>query len=251
MRRIALVFALVLVALVIASRYAPARLIGTFLSSTPLQLSGYTDSLWQGRAARSQVLTPAGPFQLGALTWELRAWPLLTGTVAMHVTSDWGRQRGEAQLRARGDALEIDALDASFDASLIKQALPIALGGRIELLFPSLVFDGQNLVGADGRALWRKATWMSASGRQALGDYALTVQTSEIGNIELIVETLTGALQVAGEGQLNEGRYDLSLRIESPESPMDPNLQQALSLIATPTENGYLLRLSGDLIVTP
>lgn len=251
MRRALPIVILLLLILVLALGFIPARFAAVLTASTPLQLSGYADTIWDGRAARARLQTAAGLFQLGAVDWRLRALPLLTGALAADVKTEWGAQRIEARLHKRGNIVHLQELDASFDAALIKQALPVAIEGRIELLFPTLSIDEDRVTEAEGSAVWRNAAWTSSSGRQNLGDFVLRANTPQPGVIDLRVESLSGNLNIEGEGQLLEDRYTLELLISSPGLSMNSDLQQALALIATPTENGYLLRLDGELVAKP
>ena len=94
--------------------------------------------------------------------------------------------------------------------------------------------------------MWRDAAWQSPRGARPLGSYVVELTTPADGEVAGTVSTLTGPIEVSGGAQLRDGRYAVDARI-GPAAAMDPELQRALSLIAAPEENGYLLRLDGAL----
>jgi hypothetical protein len=65
--------------------------------------------------------------------------------------------------------------------------------------------------------------------------------------IQANIDTLSGPVVATGAVTLNQRRYAIDLFIESSGQELDAELAQALSLIASPEENGYRLRLDGEL----
>lgn len=235
-----------LCALLLAIATAPARLLPRVLDSDQVMLSGLDGSLWSGRAARSTVMLPAGALHLGELRWRLHPLSLLTAAPRVSLQSRWGAQRVSVDLRRRGTTLTLRDLDASVDARLARQLLPVALRGRVSAQFEELVLEGQDLRRADGRLVWQEAAWNSGAGISALGSYAAIVESSADGELAATVQTLAGPVRVNGTVSLSGDQYRIDARIES-DGPMQPELQRALSLVAVPQETGYLLRLNGDL----
>ena len=132
------------------------------------------------------------------------------------------------------------------DARLARQLAPLELRGRVEADLARVQIEGQRVVHAEGRALWRDAAWQSPGGLRPLGTYVADLESPAPGEIDAVVDTLSGPVQAVGTVLLFGNRYAIDARI-GPASTMDSELRHALSLIAVAEENGYLLRLDGAL----
>jgi general secretion pathway protein N len=229
---------------------APARLIPRLPGTENLVLAGLSGSLWQGEAARAVLLTTAGPVHLGRLRWRLHPLSLITLAPRLQVGSDWGAQRFQGQLRLRGTTLQLRQVDASLDAALARQLLPVGLRGRLSLQLEALDWNGSRLTEAAGSLVWQQAAWESRGALKALGSYAARLDSDGDGLVTARIETLAGPVQASGSLVLNGLLYSITARITS-DGAMDPELAQALSLVAVPEENGYLLRLDGALASSP
>ncbi|EED33802.1 bacterial type II secretion system protein N [gamma proteobacterium NOR5-3] len=236
--------ALLLVALVLS---APARLLPYFLDAQTLQISGVSGTLRAGSASRARVALPGTYFHLGQLSWKLAPWSLLRLRPSIALSSVWGNQRGELELRLNDDTLELRALDMNLSAGVLRQLLPVELEGRLGLLFDQIIVSAQDLLRADGRLVWQEAAWQSPGGRRPLGNYVATFTSPAEQQIEADIVTLSGPVVATGTLTLVQRRYSVDLLIESSGQAFDAELAQALSLIASPEENGYRLRLDGQL----
>lgn len=241
---------------------APARLLPLFLAESPLALSGLSGTLWRGEAARAALTGPGGTLQLGELRWRIEPFSLVTLAPWVALETVWGAQRLSLHLRQRGDRLEVRDADLSLDASLVRQLLPVELTGRLSAQFSQLTLVGQDLLQAEGRLVWQGAAFAGVNGLSRLGDYAAIVTGSAPApgaaqgtggrdggagaGIRATVETLSGPVRVEGSALLSGNRYRVDATVTS-DGPMEASLAQALSLVAVPGENGYLLRLDGDL----
>ncbi|MDP5052622.1 MAG: type II secretion system protein N [Congregibacter sp.] len=238
---------LVLLAVLLAfALSAPARLLPYLLDAQPLQLSGVSGTVQNGRASRARLQTPGGYLHLGELSWLLAPRSLLGFAPLLKLHSVWGDQRGSLELRLRKDALALSSVDVNVDAGLLKQVLPVALKGRLGMLFNELLLSPTGVLRADGRLVWQGAAWESPKGLRILGNYAATFTTPNDQQINVQIVTLSGPVVAAGTVSLNQQRYSVDLLIESSVQELDPELAQALSLIASPAENGYRLRLDGE-----
>jgi hypothetical protein len=65
--------------------------------------------------------------------------------------------------------------------------------------------------------------------------------------VNAIVTTLSGIVSAEGTLALNQQRYEVDLEVEATSGTLDAELAHALSLIASPSENGYRLRLDGEM----
>lgn len=247
-RSLGLSLAVLLAALLLALPGLPARLLPGLLDAEQFAMSGVSGTVWNGHAARAVLISNAGPIHLGELRWKLRPLSVLLGSPRLVLTMDWGSQRGTLQARLSGDRVELSELDFALGANIVKQLLPVAVDGRLELLFDELILEGSQVRAANGRAVWRDAGWLAADGRRPLGTYAATLSTEGAGAqsaVNVDIATLAGGVQAEGQGQLGQQRYGLELRLSG--DALEGQLAQALALIATPAENGYLLRLDGVL----
>jgi hypothetical protein len=244
--RLAIAAALGLLSLLLLLATAPARLLPLFLDRQALALSGVSGSVWRGQAARAVLLTPAGPVHLGELHWRLEPLSLLTLAPRVRIETQWGRQRLVLRARQRGARVTVSDLDGSVDAALLRQLLPVGLRGRLGLQLSSLVLEPARLVSAEGNIVWQDAAWESVSGVGRLGSYAARVSSPAEGVVEARVETLAGPVTATGSLRVDGQRYAVDATVES-RGAMDPELAQALSLVAVPRENGYLLRLDGPM----
>jgi hypothetical protein len=59
---------LLLISLLITT---PARLLGLVLPAGQVYAQGFSGTLWQGKASRALLQTPAGLLHLGAVSWKL------------------------------------------------------------------------------------------------------------------------------------------------------------------------------------
>lgn len=244
-----IVLALALITTVLFIVRAPARLLPLLVDPQPLRLSALDGTLWRGQASRALVDTPAGPLHLGAVRWQLRLWSLLSLSPRLDISTDWGPQRLSASLIRRNDAVLLRDARLTLDARLSRQFAPVDLRGRFDVELESLQFVGGELRQAKGQVVWQEAAWMGIGGVKPLGTFAARLATADDGAIVADLQTLAGPLLVSGYAALQSPEYELDLQLTSRES-MDPELQQALSLVASPGENGYRLRLDGELAVT-
>jgi hypothetical protein len=100
-----------------------------------------------------------------------------------------------------------------------------------------------------GRLVWEDATWLSPQGAVPLGTYAVDSRQVER-ELQATILTIMGPLLADGLMGLSHedeiASYELSLELGS-EGAMNPQLQEALSLLAAPTDTGYRLALQGQL----
>jgi hypothetical protein len=243
--RLAAVGGLLFLVLLIAS--APAHLLGALISAERVVLSGYAGTLWRGSAARVLVATPGGWFHLGRVNWSLKPWSLLLFAPRLDIDASWGRQHiaGEIAL-AGGDAVTLREFEASLDASLVQELAPLALDGLLTANFALLEVDAGLVTQAQGRLVWERASWLSPRGPVPLGSYAMELGVPQGRAVQGMIVTVSGPVTAEGRIQLDGRSYGVELAIGS-EGAMDPQLQQALSLVARPVATGYQLNLEGEL----
>tara|TARA_R110001592_G_scaffold363371_1_gene685606 strand:- start:223281 stop:224033 length:753 start_codon:yes stop_codon:yes gene_type:complete len=240
----ALALALLLLGCLLAT--APARLLGLVLPSDMVIMQGFSGTLWQGTASRCLVRTPGGFLHLGAVKWRLQPWSLIRFAPRISLDSDWGSQSLNTELVLRGGQdVDLAALEATIPADLLSQFAPVELAGVLQVQAEYLVLRGGLPVEGKGRLVWLNGAWNSPSGPLPLGSYALDFAQAPDAALQGQVLTLAGEVTAQGSVQLQGRSYGIDITVQN-EAGLDGRLQQALSLVARPVENGYRLKLSGD-----
>lgn len=243
--RLGLLLAILL--FVVSLVLVPARFVTWFLPAASLQATGFSGTLWRGRAAQATVTTAAGPFHLGTLRWRIFPWPLLSPRAS--IASAWGDQRLRATIGGWSAAqLKLQDMDVALPARLLTHLLPVALEGQVTAQIASLELAGALPQEARGRLVWENAAWNSPEGSIDLGSYAVDFTPLAAGapGVQAEVLTLAGDVQVSGDLRLKDSDYTLDLAIGSAR-PLAPVLVNALSLIAAPVDGGFRLQLNGQL----
>jgi hypothetical protein len=235
----AALFTLLLVARLPAS-IATALVPPTVIANSP------SGTLWRGNAAHVQVNVNGQWFALGSVDWELHPTGLLFGD-AITFRSSWGRQQLDfsAGIAFNGDVTVSDA-SVRADISWIKNLLPLFVAGDITADIDSLRVNASGTPQAiSGRVVWENAAWQAMGGDVSLGTYAIDIASGDQG-ISGSVVTLKGALDLTGKFTLKGDRYAVTADL-SGTAARNEAFQQAIALMALPTESGYRIDLSGTL----
>lgn len=232
--------------LVILVVKAPARLVGHFIASDVLVMQGFSGTLWRGRAARSAVAVGHGYLHLGAVRWKLSAASLLSLSPKVSLRSRWGAQTISGQLIYRDQqSFDLEDVDASLSANILGQISPLAVKGDFLVQLSALeVRDGLPVSG-QGRVVWQKAKWVSSQGAVPLGSYAVDFTQPEGQALTGEVLTISGPVNAQGQIELIGRRYSLDVLVSS-DSGLDQQLQQAMSLMAKPVEDGYRIQMKSE-----
>lgn len=225
----------------------PARVVPLLLPDDRLVLSAVSGSLRHGNAGRVLIQTAAGYVHLGDVTWRLSPWSLLRLAPRVELQGEWGDQRFSVVTVVSRDALKLHDLDASFAASIAKHWLPVELSGRVSVVFDRVTVKAESIEDVAGRVVWQGAAWRSPRGERPLGDYVALLTSAETRAVDIAVDTLAGPVVATGGARVAPASYSTNLTIAARAGALDAELAQALSLIASPADNGYLLRLDGQL----
>ncbi|MEO1080501.1 MAG: type II secretion system protein N [Pseudomonadota bacterium] len=229
----------------------PARLLPALLPSELVRLSGVSGSLLHGHAARAQVSTGAGMLHLGTVNWEFHPRSLLALAPRISLNSDWGAQRGSASLEWRPGRVVVRNLDANVDARLLRTLAPLAVEGRVSLQFQNLVLRDGLPAEAEGRIVLQDARWNAPQVDHTLGSYVAEIEGDAREELRARLDTISGPVPARGSITLADTRYELDIQIGDADTRLATEIARALELFATPTEDGYLLRLGGNLIIGP
>ena len=181
------------------------------------------------------------------MRWELSPWSLLTLAPRVTVESRWGGQQLAANIVYHGsDHIRLGNVDATVPAALVRQFVPLELSGDLSLLAQRLELRDGLPYAADGRLVWRDGGWVSPQGPRSLGDYALDIRQPPGEPLVGEVATLGGSLRADGRITLSDGNYDVDVLLAG-DGLEDPQLRQALQLVAAPEGKGFRVALQGPI----
>jgi len=212
----------------------------------PLQLSGISGTVWQGRAAAAAAFgTP-----LGAMDWSVQKPPLLLRRVVARVGLSGGALalNGDVTRDADGSML-VQNLDFRLPAETAAPVLDIPalkLHGQIEGRVEDARLANGWVSGARGTARWREAA-VSGEAEARLGELLADFASQADGSIAgTIRDDGSSNLEIAGQFVINSGQFSASARL----APRNGDLQvaEALRYIGEPQADGSsLLKINGQL----
>ena len=225
----------------------PARIFTAFLPAT-LTLSGLSGTVWSGQAIRAWTVIDGQPLMLGRVQWQLEPWRLGWGS-PLTLTSEWGDQIFTSRMGMGLSGLTmLRDVSLNFDTSALRAMFPLYLGGTLSGSFERIEIEQAGLRQAQGTVYLRNAIWTAKSGNIPLGDYRIDV-AGDAGSTDGIVgEVITenGALVLAGDLSLAMDSYAVKLSATGPVA-RDDGFRRAVSMLATPTAEGFDVVLQGQL----
>ena len=225
----------------------PARVLTTFLPAT-LTLSGLSGSVWSGQAVRAWTMIDGKPLMLGRVQWQLQPWRLCWGS-PLTLTSEWGDQIFTSRIGMGLSGLTVlRDVSVNFDTSVLREMFPLYLGGTLSGSFERIEFEQAGLRQAQGTVYLQNAIWTANSGDIPLGDYRIDVAGNAGSADGIVGEVVTenGALVLVGDLNLSMGAYAVKLSATGPVA-RDDGFRRAVSMLATPTAEGFDIVLQGQL----
>ena len=224
-----------------------ARVITAFLPAT-LSLSGLSGTVWSGQAVRAWTMIDGQPLMLGRVQWQLEPWRLGWGS-PLTLTSEWGDQIFTSRIGMGLYGLTVlRDVSLNLDTRALRAMFPLYLGGTLSGSFDRIELEQAGLRQAQGTVYLRNAIWTAKSGNIPLGDYRIDV-AGDAGSTDGIVgEVITenGALVLAGDLSLAMDSYAVKLSATGPVA-RDEGFRRAVSMLATPTAEGFDVVLQGQL----
>ena len=225
----------------------PARVLTAFLPAT-LTLSGLSGTVWSGQAVRAWTMIDGQPLMLGRVQWQLEPWRLGWGS-PLTLTSEWGDQIFTSRIGMGLSGLTVlRDVSVNLDTSALRAMFPLYLGGTLSGSFDRIELEQAGLRQAQGTVYFQNAIWTANSGNIPLGDYRVDV-VGRAGSADGIVgEVVTenGALVLAGDLGLAMDSYAVKLSAIGPVA-RDDGFRRAVSMLATPTAEGFDVVLQGQL----
>ncbi len=225
----------------------PARVLTTFLPAT-LTLSGLSGSVWSGQAVRAWTMIDGKPLMLGRVQWQLQPWRLGWGS-PLTLTSEWGDQIFTSRIGMGLSGLTVlRDVSVNFDTSVLREMFPLYLGGTLSGSFERIEVEQAGLRQAQGTVYLQNAIWTANSGDIPLGDYRIDVAGNAGSADGIVGEIVTenGALVLVGDLNLSMGAYAVKLSATGPVA-RDDGFRRAVSMLATPTAEGFDIVLQGQL----
>ena len=223
---------------------APARLVEILLPER-LVLTAVSGSFWSGEAGRSALQLDDGALALGRASWHFSPLSLLLLRPTVTLSVEWGGQQLTGVFtRELSGIVAIKHFHARFESGLIRQFLPLYIGGRVIADFSEIAIASDQILALDGKLLWQNAVWAAAAGDVPLGDYQLSL-SSDNNRVQGQVTTLSGTLVVAGDVVVAESDYEIDLDLSGP-ATRDPELACALQLLAAPKPTGFVMVIKGS-----
>ena len=225
----------------------PARVLTTFLPAT-LTLSGLSGSVWSGQAVRAWTMIDGQPLMLGRVQWQLQPWRLGWGS-PLTLTSEWGDQIFTSRIGMGLSGLTVlRDVRVNFDTSVLREMFPLYLGGTLSGSFERIEVEKAGLRQAQGTVYLQNAIWTANSGNIPLGDYRIDVAGNAGSADGIVGEVVTenGALVLVGDLNLSMGAYAVKLSATGPVA-RDDGFRRAVSMLATPTAEGFDIVLQGQL----
>jgi general secretion pathway protein N len=214
-----------------------------------ISLAGIEGSIWSGSAERAVILGQA----VNQLEWSLHPWSLLLGEVGV----SWRFQLPDSDGKpAYGQGTTDLGLGGSIDFPELKASIPINVvanmarlgalrpAGTLDLNLEDVKWDGQNLVSANGRIVWRNAE-ISMIKPISYGDLTVKLETSNH-VIKGVISDSGGPLSAQGVATLTaDGRYQFTGAFGS---RGDQDLENALRAMGRPGPDGKVkVNYSGNL----
>jgi len=224
-----------------------ARVITAFLPAT-LSLSGLSGTVWSGQAVRAWTMIDGQPLMLGRVQWQLEPWRLGWGS-PLTLTSEWGDQIFTSRIGMGLSGLTVlRDVSLNLDTSALRAMFPLYLGGTLSGSFDRIELEQAGLRQAQGTVYLRNAIWTAKSGNIPLGDYRIDVAGDAASTDGIVGEVITenGALVLAGDLSLAMDSYAVKLSATGPVA-RDDGFRRAVSMLATPTAEGFDVVLQGQL----
>lgn len=221
----------------------PARVAYKWASSPFIAMNGIHGTVWNGRA---REFSTYGVYLQG-LSWKIRPWRLLTGTLHYDVAGSpvSGFFSSEVTI-GLGSKLTLANLSASVPLAMFEQAAGISgLRGTASLQFERLALVKGRAAALDGSVSVADLV-VPMIARSPLGAYKADFFTQNNGIIASI-EDAGGVVDLAGSLELGADKSYKFNGLVAPQANTPDELRQRLRFLGSPNERGqYALPLEGS-----
>jgi Type II secretion system (T2SS), protein N len=166
-------------------------------------ITNASGSAWQGRADIS-VSLPGGPLSLPNLQWKIRASRLLLGELHAELNLAAPDLNGQATITRSFRSTHLEGVSINVPATWLVQRAPLLRpwepNGMVQIRMREADLSAERMT-ADGEILVRE---VSTAKLGSLGEYKVTA-TPQGNKTALKIDTVSGALQLDGLGELGPG----------------------------------------------
>ena len=214
---------LVIIFVFIVVKNIPAQW-GLWLANAPIQMSGISGTLWQGKAASAVVpLQNNTSFALGEVQWNLSPWSLLTASPCADLKTKLDDQQisGIACAGLSGD-VQLENAQIAVPAKVAEVFAPIVeIQGDILLHVENLNFSNNRIEKLSGSGSWNGARFYNSTSWVGLGTLGFEFGEDGQGGVNAKVFDVEGPLQLQLNSQFDlVGGYntqgEVSLRPNAP-----------------------------------
>ena len=202
--------ALILFFIYIVVRNIPAQW-GLALANAPLQLSGISGTVWNGKAETAVLPLDDDSYALGSLQWRLSPISLLTAKPCIDVQTKLDDQMlsGSACVGLDG-ALQLDNAQISVPAKVAEIIAPIVeVDGEIMLHVESLQLSNNQIHNLRASGSWNAARFYNSTSWVGLGTLGFDLTEDGSGGVNAKILDVDGPLQLQLNSQFNlAGKYD-------------------------------------------
>jgi len=219
--------ALVVLFLVVVIKNIPAQW-GLYLIKAPLQVSGLSGTVWNGKAASVVLPLQQGAYALGEVQWQLSPWSLLAVTPCADIKTKLENQQisGNACV-GLGGSLELENTQIAVPAKIAEVFAPIVeVDGEILLHVETLDLDQNQIKNLTGSGSWNGARFYNSTSWVGLGTVGFDFNDDGQGGIQAKIYDVEGPIQVQLDSQFNlTGNYltegEIQLRPNAPQEMRD------------------------------
>lgn len=252
--------ALVIFFLIVVIKNIPASL-GLSLVQAPLQLSGVSGTLWNGKAASVVLpLDQNNAYALGQVQWQLSPWSLLAANPCADIKTKLENQMISGTACAGlGGSLQLEDAQIAVPAKVAEIFAPIVeVDGEILAHVESLNFDGKQVKKITSSGSWNNARFYNSTSWVGLGTLGFELIEDGQGGIKAKIFDVEGPIKLQLDSQFNlNGDYDTQGEIQlRPAAPRElgellnnytnvsREIQEALSIFLEPKgRDTYSVRL--------
>ncbi len=248
----ATVFVLLLL-LILAIYKAPASLVplaiqeaetrGLLQQHAPrLILAETSGTVWQGEAAKAQLLIDGAILELGRLSWQLDALSLLEKKPLLQLFTNASTHKMQARISATEQGeVTINAMEGRLPISLLEPWFPMLVKGDIAFVIDHVIFNPQQLLALDGVLNFEYVDWLGGEYDMPLGSYLAQLSLDEKNDIQIQLNDYGATLGIDGMLSISPtGNYHFNASLQ-PQDGLAPEVAQSITWFGKKNAQGEIL----------
>ena len=216
--------------------------------SNSMSLQSVRGTLWNGHANNTRVAM----FDLGTLKWNLSAWSILLGDVALDVNFKSEQAKGSGDVAVGfGGTVAAENIELQFPAEMLLpliRRLPISISGGVRGTVNQLNYEQFETLQVDGRFVWQDAA-MRAPQNFSFGDIMIEMTPHNRGTKIKITDQNKGPVKMELNIRLEGStKYTLNGWLQ-PKDPSQQHITEALRFVGAKGDSTgrYWLTANGTL----